>query len=294
MKKIFFILLLLPILLAYEHVESITYSISMTYMEYGNVEQQNLTLGSYFTMNSTDYNVFMVQRTMGSNMLNYLCGMPWINFDPNMYPDASLIPGKNFTSLFNGSDDNLCFINYTCFLSLPNYTTYKVEANYTYLANTTNFSNISTIASYQHFCTIYGIGGNASTDNRTLTFLGDISANEEGDYLILGTIFALALIALLFGYMHTNARSEMWSQLWFFFTCLLVLATLMSINVFANEEGNTQVADIAMALFTGFVWIFIVSVYVFLWNLIKQFFTSLQEFVNGKKKSANPRQRGLL
>ncbi len=151
-----------------------------------------------------------------------------------------------------------------------------------YLGNSSN-GNYSSLTTYMN-CTCHGLGGMENyTDTRLITLNVMPADTTEEDNMVIATIIGLAMIALLFSYLHTQSKSWIWSQLWFFFACLMVVGTLMAIVSFATVEGNTQISNVGMALFVGFVWVFIISVYVFLWSMIKQLIDTMRDFINGKK-----------
>ena len=128
-----------------------------------------------------------------------------ISFLANASLDGALIPHNYINMPFNGSSTNpdpilttVCFKNFTCFLDLMNGSTYKTVSSSN--ANTTNlkFSGIPTMLTYKASCTVYDRNlGNASTETRTYSLLGNIVTreNETKDntdwwiYLLYGGLF---------------------------------------------------------------------------------------------------------
>jgi hypothetical protein len=110
------------------------------------------------------------------------------------------------------------------------------------------------------------------------------ASDTTGDDMILGTLIGLSLCALVFGYLHANAKSFLWSNLWFFFACFMIIGVIMAIVVFAQQEGSTDIANIGIALFAGFFWVFLISMMLFLWMLVKDFIDEFGMAIDGKKR----------
>jgi hypothetical protein len=102
---------------------------------------------------------------------------------------------------------------------------------------------------------------------------------SDTDYLALGIMLSLSILVLLFAYMHSNSQSYVWSQLWFFMACLMVIADLIAAYSFATTSGDTAIENVSLALFVGFIWLFILSLVIFLWTLVKDFIFSLRAMV---------------
>jgi len=164
--------------------------------------------------------------------------------------------------------------------------------------NTTNSSvavstaNISLVQTgltnnqtYEVWATCYNTAGqSANTSVREFSVLPDIQGEIDMGYLEAAVLVGLGLAALLFAYLHVNARSWIWSKCWFFFACLMVVGELMAIVNFADLEGNTTLSAVGLALFAGFVWIFIIAIWAFLFELIKIMMDSSMDWLHGRKR----------
>ena len=204
----------------------------------------------------------------------------------NMTPTNTIIQRySNPTWLlqsFNSSINASCFDHYSASIYDANNTLYGQVNSTTFTDTSLNHTGIviDEFASYPYYVnvTVYDVlGGSASTETRTYWFMLNTT---EGDNMVLMALIGLAIFALLFGYLHVNAKSEIWANLWFFMSCMMVMGELMAIQNFASSEGNTAIADVAFALLIGFVWIFLISIWVFLFKLIKDFLDAIKEAFN--------------
>lgn len=104
------------------------------------------------------------------------------------------------------------------------------------------------------------------------------------DSMVLATILGFAFLSMIFFYMSNNAKGEVWNKIWFFMASLFVIVCIISIYMFAQSENNQNLMNISLALFIGFVWLFIISLYMFVITLIKNIYDEIKAVINGKKK----------
>jgi hypothetical protein len=173
---------------------------------------------------------------------------------------------------------SLCFKNITAYVYTGNTTLMSIafttaNTSITLLNNTGVPNDVDVFANVTVFD---NFGGSASTETRQYTMILDTNTSES-DSMIFSVLIGLAIFALLFGYMHVNSKSEIWANLWFFMACMMVMGELMAIYTYAGTEGNTAIQNVSFALLIGFLWVFILSIWVFLFKLIKDFINALRE-----------------
>jgi hypothetical protein len=105
----------------------------------------------------------------------------------------------------------------------------------------------------------------------------------EDDYMIMGTLIGLSICALLFAYLHIKSQSLLWSQLWFLFMLLMVVADAMALQTFATQAGDTTLAGIGISLFLAFIAVFLIMTLRLIWILYKEYVDEFMAVLNGRK-----------
>ena len=179
-------------------------TVNETYFGYGFVDMREET------------NLTIMGLGVSANHEPILC-INQISFLGNASLDGALIPHNYVNMPFNGSSTNpdpilttVCFKNFTCFLNLMNGSNYKTISSSNPSTMNLKFSNVQTMLTYKASCTVYDRNlGNASTDTRTYSVLGNVltKENETKDssdwwiYLLYAGLFLyiLWIIVNMFG-----------------------------------------------------------------------------------------------
>ena len=109
-------------------------------------------------------------------------------------------------------------------------------------------------------------GGNLSVDSWHIGY-GAIQTSSADESLTIGTIIALALLALIFFYLHAHSENDIWAHAWLFFGCLMVLNDLLAITYFAQQNDATSIATVGIAMVVVFSAVFAFSMLMFIWRV---------------------------
>jgi hypothetical protein len=169
----------------------------------------------------------------------------------------------NGTSIWNGSLNNTAANNQTAILTYD----FPTETEGSNVLVVCRFQP-QNIFAYSIVQTIHPSGfGTTSNDNLTL-----------------GTLIGLSILVVIFIYLHINAKGSLWAEFWMFLASLITIADLLSMLSFANDEGANGIANVALALFIGFFGVFLLTLYLFFWDLILLAIKGINEAYNGTRK----------
>ena len=216
----------------------------------------------------------------------------FINWAANMSADGQLVWANWLGFWFNQSaQPAVIFDNTTAWLYDLNNSSVQSATD---TNNNTAFINITSIAVnreyYADVC-IYTSAGSVCAGQRKMTMLP--ASTTESDNMTMGIIIGLAILALIFAYLHNNSLNEMWQKIWLFFVFLAVMVDLMAIYIFADAAGETAITSITFPLVLIVIWILIILAIFFVISIIKGVADMIMEAVGGKKKQDDKGKRGI-
>jgi hypothetical protein len=110
------------------------------------------------------------------------------------------------------------------------------------------------------------VGMKASTGIRTVQIEDAPVVNN--DFFMSAIVLALPIFAGIFIFLHKNSTGIAWKKLWYFMCCLFTITEILTIMIFAQDQGNTNIENLMLGLFIGFFWIFLFSLYLFVMEVI--------------------------
>jgi hypothetical protein len=164
--------------------------------------------------------------------------------------------------------------------TLATYSNASMPPNNTYVIAPYNFSNVNAGDYVGVRCSV---GGVASQSQLYRVSSSASFGDTSNDNLALGSLLGFSLFAFIFAYLHLHAESKVWSMLWRQLCFFMILMVFLSILYFSQLQNAPGITNIALALVIGFSGVFVLSMWFFILETIKDIFTAITDAVNGRK-----------
>lgn len=113
--------------------------------------------------------------------------------------------------------------------------------------------------------------GNLTVEDWQIGYGAQEINGNGGDDLEIATVIGLILISGVFFYQHRNANNPTWSKIWLLIAMIISCTAILAIRGYAETEGQTTIASVALVLFNIMFWTFFILLLLFIWGGILNF-----------------------